>query len=199
MINIVISRLLNKLIDIYSESYRDHKFPISFILGKYLTYITLLLSSRQSRVTIVEIGTGYGFSTSWFALALKYTRESLGKVITLDKDYSAVKLALRNLRDMSLDSHVDIVVSSGTLPPLKYHLEFIDVLFIDSDKEEYVTILRIFDRIMKKFSVIIAHNVILPAPYMLSEFTREILENDKYMSLILPIDPAGVSITLVVK
>ncbi|NPA69255.1 MAG: hypothetical protein GXO26_00430, partial [Crenarchaeota archaeon] len=129
----------------------------------------------------------------------KSVKDCLGRVITLEKNLSTAIKALRNLRDLFLDSQVDIIVSTGVLPPLKSHVRFIDILFIDSEKEEYTTILKTFHNIMRKFSIIIAHNVILPFPHKLSDFVREILENDKYMSLILPIDPAGVSITLIVE
>ncbi len=193
----ILNKISSLLYDIYLDSLRDRVFPIGYFSGKFLSLLCYIVCSRSRFVRFLEVGSGYGFSTIWFILPVLLSR-SHGYVISLDVNFSRTCKALVNMRNLGFSSHVDFVVSDGKMLPFRYGLYF-DIILIDAEKEEYLEYFKECERYSKVGTLILAHNVFQPHLYKISNFLREILESDRWFTVLVPIDPAGMSVSLKVK
>lgn len=93
----------------------------------------LLLHSTAARA-VVEIGTSNGYSTIWFADAV---RDTGGRLVSVDVDADAQREAVANLRRAGLDSVVELWRGDGgdylrSLPDGS-----VDLLFLDAERPDY--------------------------------------------------------------
>lgn len=130
---------------------RKHYF-ISEQTGRLLERLIILTKSKS----ILEIGTGEGYSTLFLAKAAKQTK---GRVITIEQDKSSAEKALRNLKKAKLSKFVEIKTGDALEILNKLHKKF-DFVFIDGKKRDYLNYLKIINKKMNKNTMIIAHNVI---------------------------------------
>jgi len=188
-----LSKLWSHIFDVYLTSMRCGVYPISFSFARFLKLLSGCLCTRSS-VRVLEIGSGFGFSTSWFAISFRFCKFP-SFVISIDINFNNVKVALKNINVDNLVVFVDFIVCDGRLLPFRV-CPYFDIVFIDADKEYYVDYLNECDKYLKIGGLVIAHNVFLPEPHKLSNFLKEILESSKWFSILVPVDPAGTSISL---
>lgn len=108
---------------------------ISPIQGKFLGLLTKISSSKN----VLEIGTLGGYSSIWFARALK---ERGGKVTSIEVDSKHREVAIQNLQHAGIEVPDEVEVHLGAaldvLPKLADeikagHREKFDFVFIDAD------------------------------------------------------------------
>jgi predicted O-methyltransferase YrrM len=122
------------------ENTSKHGIPmiaVSPAQGKFLSLLTRISSAKN----VLELGTLGGYSTIWFAEALKKGKRG-GKVTSIEIDASRRDVALQNLEvaGISVPSQAEIVLGAGldVLPKLAEEIaagkrEKFDFIFIDAD------------------------------------------------------------------
>lgn len=120
--------------------------------GKFLSLLAGALQARH----ILEIGTLGGFSTIWLARGAGPG----GHVVTLEYEPKHAEVARSNLDRAGVGERVEIVVGAAldTLPTLAGGPY--DLVFIDADKENYVSYLEWAVKLTRPGSVIVADNVV---------------------------------------
>ena len=118
-------------------------------------YLSILAISNKA-LTIVEVGTGVGYSTLWLAYAASLTG---GKVITCEIDPAKVEQARANLERAGVVDRVKLLTGDAR-EVLRQRDEPVDFLFIDADKDQYETY---FDVVYKQLGIggtIVADNIL---------------------------------------
>ena len=105
------------------------RFPI---VGRHAGTLLGLLARCIGARTVLELGSGYGYSALWFARAMPAD----GKVICTDLSEDNSDLALGYFRTAGLDSRIDFRVGNG-LSVAREQKPGFDIVFNDIDKEDY--------------------------------------------------------------
>jgi caffeoyl-CoA O-methyltransferase len=173
--------------------------------GRLLHMIALMCGARK----VLEIGTLGGFSTINLARALP----AGGRLITLEYSPKHAEVARANIERAGLADVVEVRVGAAldTLPEIERAGEGpFDLFFIDADKENYPAYLDWAIRLSRPGSVILSDNLIRDGIVMnppaddsaaqaISRFNRDLAENPRLQSIILPIvreytDGLGISV-----
>ena len=185
--------MLKLMREIYLEALREEVYPVSFSCGRFLYLITRALAEARP-IRAVEVGTGLGFSTLWMALGLADSGHK-GILYTIELQERKAKKAEENLAKLGLSSYARVLIGDALsiLPGLDgpFHLAF-----IDGHKNQYRYYLELLKPKMPEGSLLMAHNVIGPAPHEVADFLAEVLGAGDWLTLILPLDPAGLSISM---
>lgn len=119
-------------------------------------FISIIIRTQQSK-NILELGTSNGFSTLWFADAIK---SSDGKLISIEIEKNRTELARGYLADFKLIDNVELITTDAkdflvTAEPIY------DIVFLDAERKYYVeywTYLKML--LSKKGSLLVVDNVI---------------------------------------
>lgn len=115
---------------------------------------TLVHAMQANR--IVEIGTAYGYSTLWMALALP----PAGHIWTIDPDMERTQVAQSYLERAGRAHQVDILNQPAleVLPTLPQRN--VDIVFIDAIKTEYAEYLELCIPMLKPSGLVIVDNLL---------------------------------------
>ncbi len=162
-----------------------------------------LLAEAVNAKRVVEIGTSTGESATWMALALRATN---GHVYTHEIDEGRAKVAEENFRKAGVDELITIVMGDAHETVKKYldpdspmyvdtdQNQYIDILFLDADKEGYIDYLNKLMPLLRPGGLIIAHNMNTRQADM--NFVKAITEDPRLETLILLKEGTGVGVTL---
>lgn len=139
------------LIELEEEARREEIPIVGPIVGELLHILARVTQARR----ILELGTATGYSTIFLARAFTSTR---GRLVTIDKDPDMAAKAKINFHRAGLDQQIDIVVGDSQEKLSKMDKSF-DLVFLDIDKEYYVSVLPHCRRLLKKGGLLIADNV----------------------------------------
>ena len=117
--------------------------------------LSMLAISKKAQ-SMVEVGSGVGYSTLWLAYAASITG---GKLVTCEIDPVKANQTRANLEQANLSGCVE-VLTGDALDLLRQQTEPVDFLFIDGTKAQYETY---FDVVYKRMGVgamIVADNVV---------------------------------------
>lgn len=172
-------------------------FPIvGPLVGKLLCQLTLLMEARS----ILEMGSGYGYSAYWFAKGLK----DGGRVILTETSPQNLELAKGFFRKGKMEDKAIFELGDALDIIDRLPGEF-DIIFVDVEKEQYPKVyhkalphlkvggLMITDNILWGGSVLTGDES--PSTRGIKEYTRLIYSTPNLMTTILPIRD-GVSISL---
>ena len=179
----------------YAEA---HSFPIIGPVAGYYLYQVALMNKARS---VFEMGSGYGYSTAWFALAVKENCEKEpGKPgivhhVVWDADLS--QKARVHLKNMGLDPLVEFHVAEA-IQTLRNTPGQFDLIFCDIDKDAYPTALEVIEEKLRPGSVLIIDNMIWSGQIFDStdqsaatrgvrEFTRRISTNPGWIVSLSPL------------
>ena len=109
---------------------------------------------------VVELGTSTGYSTLWMALGLKATG---GRLTTYEIDRERADAARANFKRAGLDDRITVVLGDAHVE-VKKQQGPVDLVFIDADKDGYVLYLKALLPLVRPGGLIIADNMIRPAP-----------------------------------
>jgi caffeoyl-CoA O-methyltransferase len=121
-----------------------------------------LLAETAGTRNAVEIGTSTGYSSLWLCLAMQNTG---GKLTTFEIDAARAALARRHFEQAGVTSMVTSVVGNAHEKVVSLK-EPIDVLFLDADKEGYVSYLRTLLPLLRRGGLIMADNVAMAEDYV---------------------------------
>ena len=100
---------------------------------------------------ILEIGTAIGYSSGRMALIDKDIQ-----VTTIERDESRYNEALKNLKDLDVESQVKVILDDAFNIELD---EKFDLIFIDAAKAQYIKFFEKFKHNLKEDGVIISDNL----------------------------------------
>lgn len=170
----------------------EERFPIiGPVAGEFCYQIAKMCNARK----IFELGSGYGYSTVWFAKALE---ENDGEVVhhtVWDEELS--NRAKSHIKNMELDQFVQFHCSEA-LEALKQTDDTFDIIFMDVDKKYYPLALPLIEEKIKKGGILIVDNMLLrgrifdpkridPTTDGVRDFAKLMQESDNWNSTLIPI------------
>ncbi|GAB4159303.1 MAG: O-methyltransferase [Planctomycetota bacterium] len=129
-------------------------FPIiGPVVGNFCYTIARLMCARR----VFELGSGFGYSTAWFAKAVRENGGGEVHHTVWDSDHSA--RARMMLKQMELDSYVVFHVSEA-VKALRESDGFFDIIFNDIDKEQYPDSLAVIAEKLRPGGALIIDNTL---------------------------------------
>ena len=187
----------NRKIDVAPN---DRMLAITKETGELLNLMMRLYNAQN----VLEIGMSTGYSTIWFAEALKENKKT-GKIITIEQNPNKIKRAKENFEKAKVNEIIEIKegLAMEILTELSLdtnYKEFFDFVFIDADKEN---VIEYFDKILpmvSKGGLVVTDNMIYPEKYKedMKKLSKHIRDNSNLKTITSPIGN-GEEITLKIK
>ena len=178
----------------------DRMLAITKETGELLNLIMRLYNAQN----VLEIGMSTGYSTIWFADALKENKKT-GKIITIEQNPNKIKRAKENFEKAGVNEIIEIKegLAMEILTQLSLDInykEFFDFVFIDADKEN---VIEYFDKILpmvSKGGLVVTDNMNYPEKYKkdMKKLSNHIRDNPNLKTITSPIGN-GEEITLKIK
>lgn len=166
--------------------------------GQLLKFFAQMISAKK----IVEIGTLFGYSTSWFLESLEQASTSeRSKVWSFEKDEFNFVTAKKHLSKHLESNRLEILFgdASTNLNSITNQGPF-DLIFIDANKSGYLDYFHWADQNLKSGGLIIADNTFLlglvfsdqepsnhkKAWQVMSEFNSMMAQHPNYVSTLIP-------------
>jgi len=178
---------------------RRDRFPIiGPLVGPWLYLLTRLLNAKR----VFEMGSGFGYSTWYFATALR--DNGGGEVVHTVWDRELSEEAQTWLERANLLSCCDFQVSESTLA-LEQDRGGNDVIFMDIDKEGYPDALPVIERKLRPGGLLLVDNVLWdgrvldesdssPATDAIRRFNKYLSGNSHWQYVVNPLrDGLGVA------
>ena len=115
---------------------------------------TLVHAMQANR--ILEIGTAYGYSTLWMALAMP----PAGRIWTIDPDVERTGIALDFLRRADKFDQVNVMNQPALEVLPTFPVRNLDIVFIDAVKTEYEEYLELTVPLLKRSGLVIVDNLL---------------------------------------
>jgi predicted O-methyltransferase YrrM len=143
-------------------------------------FLSIMIQTKRAQ-RVLEIGASNGYSTLWLADAVSKTN---GKVITIEIQDHKFEKAKTNFDRSGLKERIHQVHGdAGTF--LKSTTEVFDLIFLDSDRDQYADWWSDIIRIMSPGGLVIVDNAISHKEE-LAEF-RALIDRSKFESSLIPI------------
>lgn len=206
---------LKKAIEYIEEIYSSHDEPkmIDYIcrvsrndfqptIDDDIARLFKVLVHLKQPKHILEIGTSIGFSTTSMALAV---RDYGGKITTLEIDESWAEIAKQIFRREGVSELIEVVTGDALDILPTFSDESFDIVFQDSSKKHYPTMLKDCLRILKKGGLFLADDSLFPVIRSEDEWSEsdsgihkfnQALVDFSVQSTILPL---GEGVTVAVK
>lgn len=175
------------------EAYaRRTGFPIIGPAAGYLCYQVSRMTGARS---VFELGSGYGYSTAWFARAVE--ENGGGTVHYTDRSEELHQKARGHLSALGFADVVEYHVGEA-VRSLRETEEPFDLIFIDIDKEDYPSAVPVIGEKLRPEGVLIADNVLWggrifderdhsSSTEAIREFTGLILDDPAWIPMVVPI------------
>ncbi|WP_413298999.1 O-methyltransferase [Bacillus sp. 1P10SD] len=146
-------------------------------------FLSFLVTTTQAK-NILEIGTSNGYSTLWLADSVI---ENDGYVTTLEYSASKAELAKRNFEQAKMSKWIDLIVMDAGKYINKVESNTVDMIFLDSDRKEYVEWWGDLSRILKRKGLIVVDNIISHSDE-LQDFYELVSNDENFKTMKLPIE-----------
>lgn len=178
----------------------EHDYPI---VGPQVGQLLYLLTKISKAKNVFEVGSGFGYSALWFAVAM----EENGTVICTEYDEKNINRGKEYLRSIdTLRSSIEFRSGNG-IDLLRESNDQYDIIFNDANKEDYPKIFEIAKTKLKKNGLLIADNVLWRGQITNSDpdnktagviqYNKAIFNSEDFFSSIIPIrDGVSVSVKL---
>lgn len=147
--------------------------------GEFLELLVRAIGARR----ILEIGTSNGYSTLWLAKAVSTID---GQVTTVEKSAYKIELASKNFERSSLAPYIRLIHSeAGTFMNQLEHEAF-DLVFLDSERSEYVGWWPDVRSIVRVGGILVADNATSHAEEM-QPFISTVRAEESFITSLVPI------------
>jgi predicted O-methyltransferase YrrM len=175
------------------EAYAEAQgFPIIGPAAGYYCYLTARIMGAHR---IFELGSGYGYSTAWFARAVQ--ENGGGEVYHTVWDEELSRRGRRHLAALGYDNLIHYRVSES-VQALRETTGTFDLIFNDINKTAYPEALPIIHERLRPGGVLIVDNVLWSGRVLgeenqdasteaIREFTRRVTESRRWLASLVPI------------
>ncbi len=156
-------------------------------------FFNILLKSVQAK-RVLEVGTSTGYSTLWFADALKqnpsYTEK---RIITIEENPSKVKRASRNFLEAEVSDMIEIRQGQANqiLTEISKEIQqnYFDFVFLDADKENSISYFEAVLPLVRIGGIIAADNILHPDSCVpdMQRYSSYVKNKTDVQSVTLPI------------
>lgn len=170
-------------------------FPIvGPLVGKLLYQLAKMIGARR----VFEMGSGYGYSAFWWALAMNDgdSASRVGEILLTEKSEANRKKGEAYLRRAGLLKFVKYQVGNSLEVIDKIAGEF-DIIFIDIEKQQYPTALEKAVKRIRRGGLLVADNVLWSGKVTqkkgdlstesIKEFNRRIFSMNELAASIVPV------------
>jgi predicted O-methyltransferase YrrM len=183
------------------EKYADKTdFPI---IGPAAGYVCYQIARMVGAKSVFEMGSGYGYSTAWFAKAVKETcaEQGLGSeggvVHHVVWDAKLSEMARAHLSRLGYDGLIEYHVAEA-VETLRGRGEQFDLIFNDIDKEAYPASLPLIKEKLRHGGVLIIDNILWSGRIFdarnreksteaIRRFTRDIATDPDWIVSLVPV------------
>jgi predicted O-methyltransferase YrrM len=159
--------------------------------GHFCYLVARLIGARR----VFEMGSGYGYSTVWFAQAV--AENGGGQVIHTVMDQELSRRARGHFAALGLEAVVDLRVEEA-VAALERESGPFDLIFVDIDKESYLKALEVIETKLRPGGVLIADNMLMsgavldnrdrsPRVTAMHQFTQRVMQGDVWTASIVPL------------
>jgi predicted O-methyltransferase YrrM len=171
---------------------RRTKFPI---IGPTCGHFCYLVARLMGARRVFEMGSGYGYSTAWFARAVQ--ANGGGKVIHTVWDESLSHRAQRDLAALGFEDIVEYRVAEAVAVLRQTDGPF-DIVFLDIDKPDYPAALDAIETKLRPGGALLADNLLLSGAILdetnrsdrvqaIRTFTHRIMRGDAWSGSVVPL------------
>ncbi len=176
----------------------EHDFPI---IGPVAGYYCYQIARMTHALSVFEMGSGYGYSTAWFAQAVKENSEMQmnepGIVYHVVWDEKLSNMAREHLKNLGLGDFIEYRVAEAN-QTLREADGDLDLIFCDIDKDGYPAALDIIEEKIRPGGVLIIDNMLWHARVFdpndhsaategVREFTRRITTSPNWIVSLAPL------------
>jgi predicted O-methyltransferase YrrM len=184
------------LLELEQHGRKDGIPIVSRETGRLLSTIVHMMQANR----ILEIGTAYGYSTLWMALA----QPPVGKIWTIDPDFERTEIARGYFARAGEDDSVEILNTPALELLPTFQQRNLDIVFIDALKTEYRDYLDAVLPMLKLSGVVVVDNCLMdgrvsdesctdPDVVAMREFNSYFLHHPDLDATILPLgDGTGI-------
>jgi predicted O-methyltransferase YrrM len=158
--------------------------------GHFCYLVGRLTGARQ----VFELGSGYGYSTAWFARAVK--ENGGGRVVHTVWDESLSRRAQKHLSALGVADVVEFRFEEAVQSLRRSEGPF-DLIFLDIDKEAYPEALDVVETKLRRGGALLADNMLLSGTVLdgrnrsaraqaMRTFTRRVTAGDGWIGSIVP-------------
>ncbi len=178
---------------------RKHHFPIiGPLVGRLLYQLALSIKAKN----ILELGSGYGYSAIWFAMAIG----PKGKILMTDGDKQNKERAFEYIATSGLRTSFDFRVGDALRIAKKMSGPY-DIILNDIDKHDYPRTIDLAATRLRKGGLFITDNLIWSGRVAdrdqdhttkrIVEFTELLYADKRFFTTVLPIrDGVGVALRI---
>ncbi len=176
------------------------------ILSRDSAKLIELLIQMNKPERVLEIGTAIAYTTIRIARNLKKG----SKIHTIEFSENNAKIAKENIKKSGLSKSIKLLFGDANevMPGLKKKYDFI---FLDADKEDYLTLLKFAIKLLKKDGIMFVDNLLwhgyaaskdVPEKYKTStkfirDFNKVFMNHPKLKATIIPVgDGIGLGIKI---
>lgn len=175
------------------EAYAEERnFPI---IGPICGHLCYQIARTSGTKRVFEMGSGYGYSTAWFAQAVK--ENGGGEVHHVVWDEELSNKARVHLKILGYEGIVKYTVGEA-IQTLHAAKDPFDLIFMDIDKQDYVKAIPVIQGKLKVSGILIIDNILWsgrifddkdqsPATKAIRETTGMLTNNDRWLTSIVPI------------
>jgi len=170
----------------------EHDFPIlGPVSGYYCYQLAVMLKARS----VFEMGSGYGYSTAWFAKAVKENGGGVVHHTVWDENLS--KMAISHLSKLGFDGLIQYHVTEA-VEKLRNTDGPFDIIFNDIDKEAYPDSLSFIKEKLRSGGLLIIDNMLWHGQTLdpndhaksteaIRRFTRDITTDPDWIVSLAPV------------
>ncbi len=170
----------------------EHDFPI---IGPICGHLCYQLARSLKAKRIFELGSGYGYSTAWFAQAVK--ENGGGEVHHVVWDEKLSSMAHEHLKALGYEGLIKYTMGEAVQTLQATEGPF-DVIFMDIDKQDYAKAIPTIHAKLKAGGVLIIDNILWsgrifddkdqsPQTAAIREVTGMLTNNDRWVASVIPI------------
>jgi len=120
--------------------------------GRFLSVLVHCMQANR----ILELGTAYGYSTLWMAMALP----PAGRIWTIDPDMERTAIASSYFRRAGVEDRIEIINHSALEVLDWFPQRNLDIVFIDAVKTEYEAYLELVVPMLKRSGIVVVDNLL---------------------------------------